>query len=271
MPFAAFGPGILIITRTDTTVPLPINVGYAQELTLDAAGNTKQLYGQNQFPLLAARGTIKATGKWKAAEISAIAWNAAFYGNTGGSTAGLSTGVGFSWNVDSTYTSSTTVATIQAGSSLTFDADLGVKYAASGLPLIRVTTGLESSSGRYSVGSTAPGLYTFGSVDAGAGAAAGGTALKITYTNTGFNGGLIGQSLIYQNQLIGATPTFQLDYYTSLNQPTALPFAIRLYQCVGAKHSMAFKLEDFMMPEFDFDYFANSAGLVFEAVFPQVS
>src|SRR6266446_139491 len=116
-PFAAFGPGILIVSRTDTAVPLAINVGYAQELTLDATGTTKQLYGQSQFPLLAARGTIKATGKWKAAVISGIAWNAAFYGNTGGSTAGLSTGTGFDWNVDSTFTTSTTVATMQVGSS----------------------------------------------------------------------------------------------------------------------------------------------------------
>ncbi len=268
-PFAAFGPGILIVTRTDTTVPLAINVGFAQELTIDMSGTTKQLYGQNQFPLVAARGTIKATGKWKAAVISGIAWNAAFYGNTGGSTAGLSTGVGFTWNVDSTFTTSTTVATQQVGSSLTFDADLGVKYSASNLPLIRVTTGLEGSSGKYSIGSTAPGFYTFGSVDAGAGAAAGGTALKITYTNTGI--ATVGQSMVLQNQLIGTTPTFQLDYYTNLNQPTARPFAIRLFQCIGSKHAMAFKLEDFAMPEFDFDFYANASGNVFTAVYPEVS
>ncbi len=276
MPFAAFGPGILIVTRTDTTTPLAINVGYAQELTLDAAGTTKQLYGQNQFPLLAARGTVKATGKWKSAEISGIAWNAAFYGNTGGSTAGLSTGVGFSWNVDSTFSLSTASSQITVTNSTIFDADLGVKYVNSGLPLQRVTTGLEGSSGRYSIGSTTPGVYNFGTADAGATASYAGATpattlpIKITYTTTGL-GSNVGQSLILQNQLIGTTPTFQLDYYTSLNQPTATPFAVRLFQCVGSKHAMAFKLEDFMLPEFDFDFFANTAGQVFEMVFPQVS
>ncbi len=269
VPFAAFGPGILIITRTDTTVPLSINVGYAQELTIDAAGTIKQLYGQNQFPLLAARGTIKATGKWKAATISGICWNAAFYGNTGGSTAGLSTGVGFSWNVDSTFTTSTTVQSLSV-STATFDADLGVRYAATGLPLRRVSTGSEGSSGKYSVGSTQPGVYAFGTVDSGAGAAAGGTALLITYTSVGL-GSNLGESLILQNQLIGSTPTFQLDYYTNLNQPGSTPFAIRLFQCVGEKHAMSFKLEDFMMPEFDFGFFANSSNQVFQMVFPQVS
>jgi len=268
MAIAAFGPGILIVTRTDTAVPLAINVGFAQELTLDAAGTTKQLYGQNQFPLLAARGTIKATGKWKSAEISGICWNAAFYGNTGRSTAGLFTGVGFTWNVDSTFNSSTTVATLSV-STTTFDADLGVKYANTGLPLIRVTTGFEGSSGKYSVGSTQPGIYTFGTADSGATQPSGGTPLKITYTTTGI--ATVGQSLILANQLIGTTPTFQLDYYTNLNQPAAKPFAIRIFQCIGAKHAMAFKLEDFMMPEFDFDFFANAAGNVFEMVFPEVS
>jgi hypothetical protein len=172
VPFAAFGPGILIVTRTDVSPVVPINVGFAQELTLDFSGNTKQLYGQKQFPLVAARGTIKATGKWKSAVISGIAWNNAFYGMTS-FTAG-----GISWNVDSTYTTSTAVATVQVGSSLTFEADLGVKYAANSLPLQRVATGSETT-GKYSVASTQAGLYTFGGGDTTTA-----TNLKVTFTNT---------------------------------------------------------------------------------------
>jgi hypothetical protein len=272
MSFGVFGPGILIISRTDTAVPLAINVGFANELTLDAAGTTKQLYGQNQFALLAARGTIKATGKWKAAQISGIAWNAAFYGNTGGTTAGFSTSLGFSWNIDSTFTASTVSSAITVASTSAFDADLGVRYVGTNLPLQRVTTGLEGSSGKYSITAATPGVYNFGSVDAGTGGSvpAGGTALKVTYTSSGF-GSNVGQSLILANQLIGSTPTFQLDYYTNLNQPGSKPFAIRLFQCIGAKHAMAFKLEDFMMPEFDFDFFANAAGNVFQMVYPEIS
>jgi hypothetical protein len=165
-PFALFGPGILIATRTDISNGTPVNVGYAQEFHIELAGTTKQLYGQKQLPLVAARGTIKATGKFKGAVLSGIAMNNIFIGQT------LSTAASLAWNVDSTYTSSTTVATLQVGSSLTFDADLGVKYVATGLPMQRVSTGSEGSSGKYSIGSTSPGLYTFGSVDAGAGAAA---------------------------------------------------------------------------------------------------
>ena len=255
VPFAAFGPGILIVTRTDLATPVAVNVGFAQELTVDFAGTTKQLYGQLQFPLVAARGTIKATGKWKSAVISGIAWNNVFYGNT------FASG-GIAWNVDSTFNTSTAAGfTVQVGSSLTFDADLGVKYASNSLPLQRVATGSETT-GKYSVASTQPGIYTFGGGDTSVP-----TAIKVTFTNTTTTG----QNLIVVSQTIGFTPTFQLDYFTQLSQPTAKPFVVRLYSCVGAKMSMAFKLEDFMMPEFDFDIFGNANNQIVQYTFPEVS
>src|SRR5215831_16103339 len=157
VPLASFGPGILIITRTDVATSYPINVGYAQELNLDFAGTTKPLFGQNQYPLVAARGTIKSTGKWKAATLSGMAWMAAFYGQ-GTSSTSIFTSGGFKWNVASTFTSSTTVTTLQVGSSSgssQFQTDLGVRYAAGNLPLLRVTTGNETT-GCYSVASTQP-------------------------------------------------------------------------------------------------------------------
>lgn len=268
-PLAAFGPGILIVTRTDTTTPVAINVGFAQELTLDFAGTTKQLFGQKQYPLVAARGTIKATGKWKAATISGVAWNAAFYGNTF-STAAASN---IQWNIDSTLTLTSTMtstAGAQTGSSLTFDADLGVKFSTIGLPLIRCSStgttvaGTTVSSGFYAIGSTSPGFYYFNAADTAAG-----YAVKITYTS--LVSATAGQSLIVTNALIGTTPTFQLDYYTSLSQPTAKPFVVRVYQCVASKMMLAAKLEDFIMPEFDFDFFANSNDQVINYVFPEIS
>ena len=258
-PIAVFGPGILIMTRTDLTPGVAINVGDVQEFSIEAAGTTKQLYGQYQVPLVAARGTIKLTGKFKSALVSGIAVNSLFWGGTLSTTANV-----LAWNIDSTYTTSTTATTLQVGSSLTFDADLGIKYAANGLPLQRVSTGLEAT-GKYSVTGggiqgTTTGLYNFAAGDQG-------VAIKVTYTNTG----AAGQSLLMTNQLIGTTPTFQLDYYTNLNQPAAKPFIVRVYQSIADKESLAFKLEDFMIPEWDFSMFANSAGQVFNRVWPEVS
>ena len=272
-PLAAFGPGIAIITRTDVTPNIPVNVGFVNELSLDFAGTTKQLFGQNQFPLVAARGTIKATGKWKAAVLSGSAWNNVFYGMSSIST---SSAFNLNWNVGSTFTLSTaSTAAVQVGSTTTFDADLGVTYAfgaMSGLPLLRVTTGLESS-GKYSVTNTStagPGSYNFSAADTTGGVnIAGGGGIKITYTNFVASGS--GQALIVTNQLIGTSPTFQLDYYTTLSQPTAKAFVVRIYSCLASKHVIAAKLEDFIMPEFDFDIFATNAGNVIDYVFPEIS
>src|SRR5580693_1911960 len=253
-PLAVFGPGILILTRTDVTPNTPINVGYVQEFSIEMSGTTKQLYGQNQFPLAAARGTVKATGKFKAATVSATAMNTAFYGMAGFT----STGTGIAWTIGSTFTSNSTGGTgsFQVGSSLTFDADLGVTGSTTSLPYYRVSTGNEVSGRSYSVTATAPGQYNF--ADQGAN-------LKITYTSlTG-----AGQSLLVSNQSIGRTPTFQVDYYTNFNQPTAKPFVVRLFSAIASKHAMMFKLEDFMIPEWDFDLFANASGNVFTAVFPE--
>lgn len=250
MGFPAFGPGILIATRTDITTPLAINVGYVNEFSIEYSGTTKELFGQNQFALAVARGTIKATGKFKSAVISGIAMNAAFFGESAGFTSG-----GYAWNIDSTYSigSTTAPATTVTNSSL-FEADLGVWYSTAGLPFQRVAAGAEAA-GKYSVSSV--GVYTFAAADTL-------KQIKITYTTTT----TAGQSLIGVNQPIGYTPTFQLDYWTSMSNK---PFAVRLYQAVASKAGFQFKLEDFMMPELEFSLFANTSNQVFNMVYPEVS
>jgi len=239
------------VTRTDVTPSPAINIGFAQELTLDFAGTTKQLFGQNQFPLVAARSTVKVTGKLKSAALSGIALNNVFFGQS------MSTSSGFSWTIGEAGTVGAGPNTYQVSGHATFDADLGVNYAASGLPLQRVAAA--PATGQYS---QSAGTYTFNVADAG-------LAIVVNYTQTTLPSG--GQSLTVANKAIGFTPTFQLDYFTNLNQPAAEPFAVRIFNCVSSKVSMGFKLEDFMMPEFDFDIFANPAGNVLEAVFPQIA
>lgn len=261
VPFATFGPGILICTRTDISNGTPVNVGYAQEFSIEAAGTTKQLFGQNQLPLVAARATIKTTGKFKSAVLSGIAMNNLFWGQTNSTATGQ-----IAWNVGSTFSLSTASATLQVGSSLTFDADLGLTYSTSGLPFRRTSTGAEVA-GSYSILSTSPGLYQFSAAET-TGLLAGTTlAIKATYTNTTSTG----TSLLVTNQLIGTSPTFQLDYYTNLNQPSARPFVVRCYQAIASKLVLAFKLEDFQMPEYDFDLFADNSGRLINQVFPEIS
>jgi hypothetical protein len=272
-PLAVFGPGILIGSRTDITPNPPINVGFVQEFSIELAATTKSLYGQFQYPLVAARATIKATGKFKNATVSGAALNNLFYGMT------IST-ANIAWQVTngggSTFTVSSGSTQIQIGSSLTFDADLGVTYANStasgapggGLPLQRVSSGNEAA-GKYSVTIGSPGLYNFSTADVYS-TAAGGTGplnIKVLYTQSTTGG----QVIPVTNQLIGTTPTFQLDYYTNLNQPSAKPMAVRIFSCISEKLAMQFKLEDFMIPEIDFALFANSNGQIFNKYLPEIS
>ena len=248
-PFAAFGPGIVIVQNTTITTPAPMNIGYAQELTIDLSATNKELFGQNVYPLVVARGTAKATGKIKAATISGRAWNAAFFGTT------MAAG-GFEWNVGEKHTLAAT--TQQVTNHTTFDVDLGVSYVATGLPLGRVAAGSETT-GYYSV-SLSTGTYTVSTSDSV-------SQLSFTYTDTTTNG----ESITVPNVALGTTPVFQLDYYTNLNQPTAKPFSIRLFACVASKISLATKLEDYLMPEIDFSFFANSAGNIGQFNYPELS
>ncbi len=249
MSVAAFGPGIIIVTRTDTTTPLAVNLGYAQEFSLDVSASTKQLYGQNQYPLVAARGTAKVTAKIKAAMLSGLAWNQTFFGQS--FVAGRDT---YYFNEAHTPSGTTQVVTNATGGIV----DLGVTYAASGLPLQRVAT--VTAAGQYSVVQST-GTYTINAADE--------VALLFNYSN--FSSGATGQQLQVNNVAIGQNPTFQLDYWTNLNQPASKPFAVRLFSCVAGKLQIASKLEDFIMPEIDLDVFANASGQVMNFDFPEIS
>lgn len=245
-PLDAFGPGAIIVTRTDIANQTPINIGYAQEFSPEFSGNIKELYGQNQYPLDAARGTVKISGKIKAAVLSGIAWNSVFFGNN------FVTG-GIKWNPNEAAVVPTTPFQVTVVNAATFDQDLGVVYAASNLPLIKVASA--PTVGQYSVSGV--GVYTFAAADVA-------SALLINYTSTV----VTGQTLNITNTLLGSSPTFKLDYYTVRSGKA---FIARYNQCQGAKISMASKLEDFLMPEFEIHMFADATGNVGKLIFPEIS
>jgi len=256
----AFGPGALFVQRNDIANQTPVNIGKANEFSLDFAATGKDLFGQGQYPLIHARGTGKVTAKAKAALISGIAFNSVFFGLTlaaGEHVVALS----------ESHTIPTTpyTVTIAPPGSGTFVADLGVISASSGLlapglPLTVVTT-TPSVSGTYEV-NPATGVYTFDSADTG-------KTVLITYT---YALAAVGQNLSISNPLIGTTPTFAAWYYTAVSQPGgAVPLTIELYACAADKLNMQFKLEDFMLPEFDFACFVNSAGLIGQLNYGEVS
>jgi hypothetical protein len=240
VPQGLFGPGILWVTRTDIANATPTNIGFINEFSYDFSFDTKQLFGQNQFALLAARGTAKTTGKMKAATLSGSALNTVLLGGT--------------WTAGTQYDATTTAATAIPATpftvtptvpgSGTFNSDLGVTNAANGEPLTFVSG--TPSAGQYS---HTAGAYLFSSAD---NVSAISVLISFSYTTTAG----AGQSQVIQNSPIGTTPTFQLDYKTALYGAT---YYLRLFQAIGSKAAMGHKITDFMLPEYDFEFFANAS------------
>lgn len=243
----SFGSGVLLGARTDLPNATPINFGLVQEVQLDLQFAAKELYGQYQFPVAIARGQGKASGKAKMAQVSGLAFNNLFFGAS--LAAGqLATSFGEAQSVPAV-----TPFTVSVANAASWQDDYGVVYAATGLPLAKATSA--PAAGQYSV---AAGVYTFNAADAGKG-----VLISYTYTLAG-----AGQQLTLTNPLLGTTPTFQAQLYTSFQGKAV---SVKLFNCVSSKLSFATKLEDFVIPELDFDIFANAAGNVLQWSFAEVS
>jgi hypothetical protein len=218
----------------------PINFGLVQEVSLNFATTTKALYGQYNFPVAIGSGTRKMSGKAKMARVSGQALGSLFFGLTP-SVGGAQTQFG-----ETTTVPSSSPYTYSSINHTTFVADQGVVYASSSLPLKQVAS--SPSTGQYSV---AAGVYTFSSGDAGA-------AVLISYT---YSVAASGESIAVSSMLIGPSITFSANLFAS--DPTSgKQFSVLLYNCVAEKLSFGTKIEDFLIPEFDFQCFANAAGQV---------
>jgi hypothetical protein len=243
----SFGSGVLLGQRTDIANSTPVNFGLVQEVHLDLQFTAKQLYGQYQFPVAIARGQAKATGKAKMAQVSGLAFNNLFFGANLAS-GQLTTSFGEAQSVPASTPFTVSVANVAA-----WQDDYGVVFAATGLPLSKAASA--PAGGQYSV---AAGVYTFNSGDAG-------KAVLISYTYTV---SASGQQFTLANPLLGATPTFQAQLFTTFQ---GKPVNVKLFNCVSSKLAFATKIEDFVIPELDFDIFANPAGNILQWSFAEVS
>jgi hypothetical protein len=80
--------------------------------------------------------------------------------------------------------------------------------------------------------------------------------ISYTYANASS-----GESIAVASQLIGPTIAFSANLFAS-DPTTGKQFSVLLYNCVAEKLTLGTKLEDFTLPELDFQCFANSAGQV---------
>jgi hypothetical protein len=236
---ALWGTQLTDVNGNTVAVPSPVQFGALQDVSVDFSADIKKLFGSNAFPLVAARGKLSINCKAKTAQVNGALFNNIFFGF--GTTAAILGDV-----YDTTGAAIPTTPyqiTPTVPSSGTWSQDLGVRNSNS-VPLTRVASA--PATGQYSV---AAGVYTFAAADTG-------STVYISYQYTATS--TTAKKIAITNPVMGAAPTFRADLY--------LPFAgkqmvLTLNSCVASKLNFATKLDDYLIPEFDFEAYADSSGV----------
>lgn len=239
-----FGSGVMFGTSTAAN-PTPAEFGALQDVSVDISFSNKQLYSQYQVPIMVARGQAKIAGKAKLASLNANLINSLFLNATSAAGQRL---VAYK----ESHTVPSTPYQVPVTNSTTFVADLGVYYGSgpnAGQALQEVAS--TPATGQYSFSA---GTYTFAAGDTG-------VTVLISYTYTLATGG---STLSWSNPLMGLAPVFSAQFQQQVTQPSNVSktFTWMFYACTSNKMTFASALENYMIPEFDFDIFANSAGQI---------
>lgn len=218
--------------------PTPVQLGVMQNISIDISFDTKELYGQYQFPVAIGRGKGKMAGKAAVAQVNAAAINSLVFGQS------LTAGTSSDFYDVTGQVIAATVTVVPPGSG-TFAYDLGVRNA-NGVPMTRVASA--PSAGQYAV--TGAGMYTFAAADVTAA-----FTIYISYQYTATS--TTAQKSTVRNLLLGQAPTFKGDLFIPYGGKSLI---MTIPQCLTSKFSIATKQDDFVIPEFDFSGFADNAG-----------
>jgi hypothetical protein len=220
--------------------PSPVQFGVLQDVSVDISFDTKELFGQNQFPVAVGRGKGKISGKAKFAQLNGLMVNTLFFGQT--LAAGIIADVVDTIGAAIPTTPFTITPTVpNAG---TWANGLSVANA-SNVPMRRVASA--PVTGQYSVSA---GVYTFAAADVG-------LIVYISYQYTAAS--TVAQKSTIANVAMGYAPTFKCDLYNAYSGKALM---LTLNSCLATKLMLATKLDDFMISEFDFSAFADVNGNV---------
>lgn len=224
--------------------PTPVRMGVMQGASVDISGDLKELHGQYQFAMDAARGKGKIAAKLENAQISARAWNSLFFGQT------VASGT-----LNAVY-SDTTGALIPASpysitptipGTGTWVEDLGV-IDSNGVALTRVASA--PATGQYSV---AAGVYTFAAADTT-------KQVFISFRYTSTSAGA--QSITVNNVAMGAAPTFKLMLSCQYKGKSSL---VILPQVISTKLGLlSTKVDDHSIASLELGVYSNGVGTVMQ-------
>jgi hypothetical protein len=245
-PQTIFGPGVAwgtpLVDYQGNAIanPQPIMIAAQQDISFDFSWDEKMAYGQNQFPIEAARGKGKITGKISNVRILGQLWNSLVFGQT--QTNGIY--ANYFDQTGSTIPSPSGPYTIVVTppSSGTWNYGLGVRDS-NDLPMTLVASG--PTTGQYSVSA---GTYTFAAADAG-------KKVFIDYNYTATSTTAHKGTII--NSQMGYAPYFQLDW-TESHYGNLVTFTCP--RVLLSKFNLNTKLDDYTYPEYDFTVFADPSG-----------
>jgi len=232
-----FGAGVLYGRSLVSNVPTPVRFGALQGVSIDINFTTKELHSSYQFPIALGRGTGKIAGKADFAQFNAQAFNDLFFGLTNPATGEVKTATA----EPQTVTANIVTATFNTG---VFTTDLGVVLASTGAIFTRVANAPVGN--QYSCNEST-GVYTFNNTQNAA-------AVLINYNYTD---AVNGKKIIISNQLLGNAPQFTGVFTNTFN---GKQLTLVLNACMSNKLTLATKLEDFTIPSFDFNAFADGAN-----------
>ena len=235
-----------VYTIDGDTVPTPVQVGILQMASIKLKATTKALYGQQVLPVAEGRSQIAVTGDFEFATYTGRLIRDFF-----GSTMAPGQILVAQGEVGTVPASSTYVVTVSH--SATFTTDLGVVYAASGLPLVAVASG--PTAGQYSVSA---GVYTFAAADASAP-----VLLSYAYTTTG------GDVITISNASAGAASAFKTVMSMGY-QGSQINFTLNA--CIpDSLDLLSSKLGDFSKPKYSFNAICDASNTLGTISVPTIS
>jgi hypothetical protein len=223
-------------------VPTPVKFAALQDIGMDISFTSKSLYGSKQFPLAVGRGMGSIKCKAKFANINGTMLNNIFFGQT------LASGIRTDYQdlTGAAIPGTPFTITVVPPASGVWAADLGVTKA-DGTSFTRVAAA--PAVGQYSV---AAGAYLFNTGDTG-------TVVYISYNYTATS--TTAQKQTVTNRQLGYQPTFVADLIVPYNNKV---LTVKLYSCIAQKLGFATKLDDFLVPDFEFEGFEDGSGNVMD-------
>lgn len=237
MPEIVFHSGKLIAIPKNTATPTPRQLMTIQETSFDFKGDLKKLMGEGQYAVDAAIGSVEISLKCKNGQLNMRTVNELFFAKT-------IVGSGEEFVENEVITVAAGTATLTAGA-LTLQ-DYGVTNRVTGVQYTRVASA--PAAGQYVFG--AAGVLTFNTTENA-------NALLVNYVKSNTT---TLESFDLTNDVAGSTVTVEAFFHKKMRD--GRQFNLHFYNLIVPSLSFAAKLNDYVMPEFTMEAFANAANVV---------